>query len=57
MEIVNGKSLNDKLKEFQVKMWHKYKRAPHYLLQNETFNQWKKYIIENDDDVLMKMVY
>ena len=31
MEIVNSKSINDKLKELQVKMWHKYKRAPSYL--------------------------
>ena len=44
MEIVNGKSMTDKLKELQIKMWHKYKRAPDYLLQHWTFKQWKDYI-------------
>ena len=48
MEIVNGKSMTDKLKELQIKMWHKYKRAPDYLLQHWTFKQWKDYIETND---------
>ena len=48
MEIVNGKSMTDKLKELQIKMWHKYKRAPDYLLQHWTFKQWKNYIETND---------
>ena len=27
-EILNYKSISDKLNEAQVKLWHKYKRAP-----------------------------
>ena len=49
METVNGKTMDEKLKELQIKMWRKYKRAPKYLLQNETFKQWIEYIERNDD--------
>ena len=36
------------MKEQQVKMWNKYKWAPTTMLQNQTFNRWKNYIIKND---------
>ena len=36
LEIVNGKTIGEKLKELQIKLWHKYKRAPDYLLQHWT---------------------
>ena len=52
MELVNGKTLKEKLEEQQIKMWHKYFRAPNYLLQNDTFNKWKNYIMTNDKDFL-----
>ena len=54
METVNGKTIDEKLKELQIKMWHKYKRAPKYLLQSETFKQWKEYIVRNDDSCMDK---
>ena len=34
MKIVNGKSVSDKLDKLGIKMWHKYKRSPEYLLQH-----------------------
>ena len=48
METTNSKPMVEKWKELQIKLWHKYKRAPSNLLQHETFNRWKQYIIEND---------
>ena len=47
-EITNTKTIEQKLKEQQVKMWNKYKRAPDTMLQKETFNRWKQYIDTND---------
>ena len=46
-EIVNGKTTDQRLQEAQIKLWHKYKRAPDYLLQHHTFNDWKEYIESN----------
>ena len=37
-EILNFKSMTNKLQEAQVKLWHKYKRAPQNMLQHYTFN-------------------
>ena len=54
MEIVNGKSLKEKLEEQQIKLFHKYKRAPDYLLQNYTFRKWKDYIIQNERECFDK---
>ena len=54
MELVNGKTLQEKLEEQQVKMWHKYFRAPNYLLQHDTFKKWKEYITTNDSNCLDK---
>ena len=51
-EITNTKTIEQKLKELQVKMWNKYKRAPDTMLQHHTFNRWKKYIIENDSYII-----
>ena len=48
MEVVNGKSMSDKLDELRIKMWHKYKCAPDYLLQHWTYKRWKEYIEAND---------
>ena len=31
-----------------MKLWHKCKRAPDYLLQHWTFKQWMEYIEIND---------
>ena len=32
-EMLNYKSMQNKLEESQVKLWHKYKRAPPNMLQ------------------------
>ena len=48
MEIINGKTIQEKVEEQQVKMWHQYSRAPDYLLPNLTFKKWQKYIETND---------
>ena len=48
LNVVNGKTMMEKLKELQLKLWHKYKRAPDYLLQHWTFKQWMEYIQVND---------
>ena len=52
MEITNSKTIQEKLEEQQIKMWHKYKRAPEYLLQHHTFNRWKKFIQINDPECM-----
>ena len=51
-EILNFVTIEDKLKEFQIKLWHKSKRAPNNYLQRQTFDCWKKYIVENDENAL-----
>ena len=50
LEIVNGKTITEKLQEQQIKLWHKYKRAPKYLLQHHTFEKWKEYLTINDSN-------
>ena len=50
-EILNYKSITHKLEEAQVKLWHKYKRAPSNMLQHFTFNFWKLYILNNGGNV------
>ena len=47
-EITNTKTVMNKLKEQQIKMWNKYIRAPKTMLQNHTFSNWKNYIHTND---------
>ena len=49
-EIGNIKKIEHKLMEQQIKMWHKSKRAPPTMLQRDTFDRWKKYIVENDQN-------
>ena len=49
-EILNYKSITNKLQEAQIKLWHKYKRAPSDMLQHFTFNFWKLYILNNGGD-------
>ena len=46
-EMLNYKSMKNKLEESQVKLWHKYKRAPPNMLQYYTFHFWKLYILNN----------
>ena len=48
------KSMEDKLKEQQVKLWHKCKRYPRNYLQKDTFEKWKEYIISNDKNCIDK---
>ena len=50
-EILNYKSITHKLEEAQVKLWHKYKRAPANMLQYFTFRFWKLYILNNGGNV------
>ena len=47
-EIVNAKTIANKLREQQIKLWHKCKRSPENFLQNDTFKNWKQYIETND---------
>ena len=47
-EIANTKTIVDKLREQQIKLWHKCKRSPVDFLQNDTFKNWLKYIETND---------
>ena len=44
----NGKTMDEKLKELQIKLWHKYKRAPDYLLQHFDIQTHMNYIKVND---------
>ena len=46
-EILNYKSMANKLEEAQIKLWHKYKRSPSNMMQYYTFNFWKMYILNN----------
>ena len=48
LELFSCKTIEERLEEMQVKLWHKYKRAPSNFLQKHTFNDWKQYIINND---------
>ena len=48
-EIGNIKTITHKLQEQQIKYWHKYKRAPHTMLQRTSFEKWKEYIETNDN--------
>ena len=47
-EITNTKTVMQKLKEQQIKMWNKYIRAPETMLQHHTFERWREYIYSND---------
>ena len=49
------KSMENKLKEQQVKLWHKCKRYPRNYLQKDTFERWKVYY-DNDKIVLINLV-
>ena len=51
-EILASKSVKQRKEEAQVKMWHKYSRAPSDFLQHKIFNDWKDYFIENDETCL-----
>ena len=55
-EIGNIKTIQNKLREQQIKLWHKYKRSPSNYLQNDTFNNWKKYIEKNTLKKMMQIV-
>ena len=46
------KSIGEKLKEQQIKLWHKCKRSPDNYLQRDTYEKWKKYIITNDKNCI-----
>ena len=50
-EILNYKSIKQRVEELQIKLWIKYSRAPDYLMQNKTFNDWKNYLINNNSDI------
>ena len=48
------KLMEDKLKEQQIKLWHKCKRSPVNYLQRDTFDRWKNYIMKNDNNCIDK---
>ena len=50
-ELLNLKTMKQKLEESQVKLWHKYKRSPSNITRYYTFNHWKKYIELNGGNV------
>ena len=53
-EIGFVKTIEEKLKEQQIKLWHKCKRCPENYLQRETFDNWLKYIKANDINCIDK---
>ena len=48
------KSMENKLKQQQVKLWHKCKRYPRNYLQKDAFEKWKKYTMTNDKNCIDK---
>ena len=46
-DLMNVKTMHQRLEEMQVKVWNKYARAPPHLMQAVTFNKWKQYIKRN----------
>ena len=50
-DLMDIKSFKNRLEELQVKLWHKYYRAPPYLMQYHTFEKWKSYIEYNGGNI------
>ena len=50
-EILNIKTIKERLEELQVKLWIKYKRAPTNFKQKQTFLRWKNYIENNNGNI------
>ena len=46
-EILNYKSIKQRLHEIQIKLFVKYARCPPQFMQHNTFNKWKNYVLNN----------
>ena len=50
-KMLNIKSIKDSLKQVQIKLWHRYLYAPKSMIINKTFNEWKQYIMNNQENI------
>ena len=53
-ELLNITTIKERLEILQIKLWHRYRRAPDNHLSNKIFNKWYNYIYNNNKDKIIE---